>query len=151
MRNKEVMFSHNTDDWRTPSNIIESMKQHGFIDTFNYKCEGLYDEFANKYYYKKLYCNPPYSKLKEVVEWLKIQIENNCEVLLNIPSRTDTKYFHELLKLNPLIYFVKGRLKFGEYQKSSAPFPSLLIYIYKNSKIQKYDGGSVEEFIRKYL
>ena len=129
MRDKSVMFLHNTDNWKTPLSIIKIMKEKGFRDTFTYKGEGQYNEFDNTYYNEKLYCNPPYSKLKEVVEWLKIQVKNNCVILLNIPSRTDTRYFHELLKLKPIIYFVKGRLKFGEYQQSSAPFPSLFIYI----------------------
>lgn len=149
MKNKEVMFSHNTDNWKTPKEIMDIVTLKGFKDTFTYKSEK--DEFLNEYHNQKLYCNPPYSKLKEVVKWLEIQIKNGCEILLNIPSRTDTRYFHELLKYNPLIYFIKGRLKFGEYQQSSAPFPSLFVYIYNSNKPHIYDGGSVEEFIRRYL
>ena len=151
MKDKSVMFSHNTDNWKTPSSILEMMKEKGFKDTFTYKGEGEYNEFDNIYFNEKLYCNPPYSKLKDVVEWLKIQVENNCEIILNIPSRTDTRYFHDLLELNPIIYFIKGRLKFGEYQQSSAPFPSLFIYICKNSKTKIYDGGTIEKFKEKYL
>ena len=48
-----------------------------------------------------------------------------------IPSRTDTKYFHEYIykKPNAEIRFIKGRLKFGGKQKGSgsAPFPSMLV------------------------
>jgi site-specific DNA-methyltransferase (adenine-specific) len=48
-------------------------------------------------------------------------------VVLLIPSRTDTQYFHSYIykKENVEIRFLKGRLKFGD-SKNSAPFPSLL-------------------------
>lgn len=44
-----------------------------------------------------------------------------------MPARTDTKYFHELLKLKPKIYFIKGRLHFND-SKESAPFPTILLH-----------------------
>jgi len=46
-----------------------------------------------------------------------------------VPSRTDTKWFHEYVynKKNIIIEFIKGRLKFGN-GINSAPFPSMLIY-----------------------
>lgn len=151
MRDKKVMFSHNTDDWKTSTEIIQKFIEKGFKDTFKYKGIETYNEFECVYHNEKLYCNPPYSKLKNIVKWINTQIENNCVIVLNIPSRTDTKYFHQILELNPLIYFIKGRLKFGEHQKSSAPFPSLFVYISKGSKINTYDYGSVEKFMEKYL
>jgi len=43
-----------------------------------------------------------------------------------IPSRTDTKYFHNYIYGRAEIRFVKGRLKFGN-GKNSAPFPSMLV------------------------
>ena len=43
-----------------------------------------------------------------------------------IPSRTDTKYFHNYIYQRAEIRFIKGRLKFGE-ATSSAPFPSMLV------------------------
>tara|TARA_R100000700_G_C3127443_1_gene113994 strand:- start:234 stop:428 length:195 start_codon:yes stop_codon:yes gene_type:complete len=44
-----------------------------------------------------------------------------------IPSRTDTKYWHEFIFPNAhKIMFIKGRLKFGGHQ-NSAPFPSAIV------------------------
>ena len=46
-----------------------------------------------------------------------------------IPSRTDTKWFHDFIYNKAEIRFLKGRLKFGD-SKNSAPFPSMVV-IYK--------------------
>lgn len=43
-----------------------------------------------------------------------------------IPSRTDTRYFHNFIYKRAEIRFVKGRLKFGN-SNNSAPFPSMLV------------------------
>lgn len=43
-----------------------------------------------------------------------------------IPSRTDTRWFHEWIYGKAEIRFIKGRLKFGN-AKNSAPFPSMIV------------------------
>ena len=48
-----------------------------------------------------------------------------------VPSRTDTKWFHEYVLGKAEIRFVKGRLKFGD-SKESAPFPSMVV-IYRSN------------------
>jgi len=50
-----------------------------------------------------------------------------------IPSRTDTKYFHDYIYQRTEIRFVKGRLKFGD-RKNAAPFPSMLV-IFRGAKV----------------
>lgn len=61
----------------------------------------------------------------------------NTTVVLLIPSRTDTRYFHDYILGKAEIRFIKGRLTFwdmdGEKYKTGdfrsmtpAPFPSLL-------------------------
>jgi len=55
-------------------------------------------------------------------------------VVCLIPSRTDTKYWHEFIFPNAEIRFLKGRLKFGGH-KNSAPFPSAIVIF----------GGQVEK------
>lgn len=81
-----------------------------------------------------MFCNPPYS---EISKWVKKCYEEghkeNTLVALLIPSRTDTRYFHDYIINRAEIRFVKGRLKFGD-SKSSAPFPSMLV-IYYGAKV----------------
>jgi len=47
-----------------------------------------------------------------------------------IPSRTDTKYWHDYIMKADEIRFIKGRLKFGN-AKNSAPFPSCVVVFNK--------------------
>lgn len=74
-----------------------------------------------------MFCNPPYSHIKEWVEkcYREAQADNTLVVLL-IPSRTDTKYFHDFILNRAEIRFIKGRLKFGGHS-NSAPFPSMIV------------------------
>ena len=51
----------------------------------------------------------------------------NTIVVMLIPARTDTRYFHEFIYHKAReIRFIRGRLKFGD-QKNSAPFPSMVV------------------------
>lgn len=122
--NLKGCFSKNSDNWRTPSDRYQEYMKDGFIDCFPYMAD--YDEFENVYFHKKLFVNPPYSKLKLIPKWLKKQVDNGCLVHLLIPARTDTKYFHELLEMFPEVIFIKGRLHFND-SKAGAPFPSLIL------------------------
>lgn len=77
-----------------------------------------------------MFCNPPYSQIAKWVE--KCYEEGHKEntlVALLIPSRTDTRYFHDYIYNRAEIRFIKGRLKFGD-GKNSAPFPSMLVIFY---------------------
>lgn len=75
----------------------------------------------------RVFCNPPYSQIDKWVAkaFYETKQENTLVVLL-IPSRTDTRYFHNYIYGRAEIRFIKGRLKFGE-GKNSAPFPSMLV------------------------
>ena len=72
------------------------------------------------------FCNPPYGRAigkwtaKAVSEWKK-----GKTVVLLIPSRTDTKWWHSDIMQANEIRFIKGRLKFGS-AITGAPFPSAL-------------------------
>lgn len=74
-----------------------------------------------------MFCNPPYSNIGE---WVKKAFteghKENTTVVLLIPARTDTRYFHNYILHRSEIRFIKGRLKFGD-AKNSAPFPSMIV------------------------
>ena len=144
--NLKGCFSKETDNWKTPSNLYNFFIECGYIDTFPYKAE--YDEFEKNYFNEKLFINPPFSKMKEVTEWIYRQFENNNHIILLIPVRSDTQYFQKLLALKPSIWFVKGRLKYNDY--GTAPFPSIIMSFAKYSIIPYYLNGSVEEFINNH-
>jgi site-specific DNA-methyltransferase (adenine-specific) len=76
----------------------------------------------------KVFMNPPYGRA--IKDWLKKAHEEgqkpNTTVVCLIPARTDTKYWHDYVMKAQAIYFVKGRLKFGD-SGNSAPFPSAVV------------------------
>ena len=47
-------------------------------------------------------------------------------VVMLLPARTDTRWFHKYIYGQTEIRFIKGRLKFGE-ALNSAPFPSMIV------------------------
>ena len=76
-----------------------------------------------------MFVNPPYSDIKRWSEKCYKESLNGSTVVMLMPARTDTKYFHEWILGKAEIRFIKGRLKFGN-SKNGAPFPSIIV-IYK--------------------
>ena len=80
-----------------------------------------------------VWCNPPYGK--DIEAWVKkasYEIKQDyCNfIVMLIPARTDTKWFHNYVLPYSKIFYIKGRIKFGS-NKGSAPFPSLLAIYFK--------------------
>ncbi len=141
--NTDVMFSSVKDDWETPQEFFKKLNQE-FNFTLdpcandkNHKCtryftkeqNGLVQSWNNEI----VFCNPPYGK--EIKEWVKkcyIESQSCATVVMLIPSRTDTSYFHDYIYGKAEIRFIRGRLKFGN-SKNGAPFPSMVV-IYKNKE-----------------
>ena len=84
-----------------------------------------------------VFCNPPYGKA--IKDWVKKSSEEakkpGTTVVMLIPARTDTSYFHDYIyqKPNVDVRFVRGRLKFGD-GKNSAPFPSMVVIFKQNAE-----------------
>ena len=84
---------------------------------------------------ERVFCNPPYGK--EISKWIeKAFIENKrgTMVVLLLPARTDTRWFHDFIYKKHEIRFIRGRLKFND-GKQAAPFPSMVVVMeVKNEK-----------------
>ena len=144
MANINGCFLHNKDDWSTPKKLYEALMEKGFSDPYPLFSK---EDNLNKIYdsSSRLFINPPYSKIKEWTEFVKRNIK--CEILLLIPARTDTRYFSELVKFEPDIFFIKGRLHFGD-SSQSAPFPSMIMWFNPYyPKWRSYVNVSLDEFI----
>lgn len=74
-----------------------------------------------------MFCNPPYS---QIAKWVKKAWEEstkpNTVVVMLIPARTDTRYFHEYIQHRSEVRFIKGRLRFSGATEN-APFPSMVV------------------------
>lgn len=74
------------------------------------------------------FCNPPYGR--EIDKWVaKACAEargGHAATVMLLPSRTDTRWWHEYVIPFGETRFLRGRLKFGS-AKNSAPFPSAVV------------------------
>ena len=78
------------------------------------------------------FVNPPYSQIAQWANKCEQEWLNGKTVILLIPPRTDTKYFHSHIYRKARLRFIKGRLKFRDpetgKEMASAPFPSMLCF-----------------------
>lgn len=133
--NRGLMFSSKTDLWSTPQDFFDNLdKEFGFtLDACalpeNAKCEYYYtpeDDGLKQAWKGVVWCNPPYGR--QIGDWVRKAVQSALEgatVVMLLPARTDTKWFHELVYRRAEIRFIPGRLKFGGAEHS-APFPSMV-------------------------
>jgi len=77
----------------------------------------------------KVFCNPPYGRA--IHAWVRKCWEESRKpdtlVVMLIPARTDTAYFHDYIYHRAReIRFIRGRLHFNE-SRNAAPFPSMVV------------------------
>lgn len=130
----KVLFSSNKEDWETPQDLFNELnKEFNFtVDVAsseeNYKCNRYYTEKENglkqNWDNEIVWCNPPYGR--KIGDCVKKASESKATVVMLLPARTDTKWFHKYIYNKAKIRFIKGRLKFGN-SVNSAPFPSMIV------------------------
>ena len=142
--NTDVMFSSKSDAWSTPPAFFAELNREFHFDLdpcadeLNHKCDTYYTIAENGLLQTwgghRVFCNPPYGR--EIGLWVEKAYRTNEKhgnlVVMLLPARTDTKWFHEYIYHKAEIRFIRGRLKFGG-SKNSAPFPSMVV-IYKDRK-----------------
>lgn len=138
MKGIKVLLSSKSIEWATPQGFYDKLNSefHFTLDPCanetNAKCAKYYtrieDGLKQDWGGEIVFCNPPYGR--ELGKWVrKCRMESwkpNTKVVMLIPARTDTRWFHEHIYNKAEIRFLKGRLKFGN-SKASAPFPSMLV------------------------
>ena len=134
MKNK-IHFSSNSNEWATPQDFFDELDKefHFTLDPCatkeNAKCKKFYTIEDNgllmPWNNEVVFCNPPYGR--EIKHWVQKASEaKGGIVVMLLPARTDTIYFHKYIYHRTWIRFLKGRLKFGG-SKNSAPFPSMVV------------------------
>lgn len=134
--NKDLMFSSATDLWETPQSFFDALNEEFDFETDvcalpeNAKCERYFtpeDDGLAQEWTGVCWCNPPYGR--EIGKWVQKAAmpahRNGATVVMLLPARTDTKWFHRYIYGKAEIRFITGRLKFGG-SKNSAPFPSMI-------------------------
>lgn len=125
-------------DWRTPAAVVEVVRLalrgridldpcagrrgHGEANIRRPSC-GLEEPWAGR-----VFVNPPFDELDRWAAKCRREHEGRgAEVILLLPARTDTAYWHEEIASATAVCFWRGRMRF-EGAKSSAPFPTALAY-----------------------
>lgn len=80
------------------------------------------DGLARSWAGERVFCNPPY---RDIAPWLQKAREAALAVFL-VPSRTDTRWWHDYAMGADEIRFIRGRLTFSG-QENPAPFPSVVL------------------------
>lgn len=133
--NTDLHFSSKSNEWATPHSFFNELnKEFNFTldpasTVENAKCKKFFTEEDNglvkSWDNEIVFCNPPYGR--GLKEWVKKASESKGGlVVMLIPARTDTSYFHDYIYNKAEIRFLRGRLKFGD-SKNSAPFPSMIV------------------------
>lgn len=138
MNMNKALFSSASIEWATPQDLYDKLNDefHFTLDPCalpaNAKCAKFYtpedDGLKQDWGGEIVFCNPPYGR--QLGSWVrKCREENwkpNTKVVMLIPARTDTRWFHDHIYNKSEIRFIKGRLKFGD-SMTSAPFPSMIV------------------------
>ena len=133
-----VHFMSQRLDWQTPDDVYAKLDAE-----FHFDCDpcphnphpdldGLTMEWG-----RSNFVNPPYGR--EIPKWIKKGYEESLKgkiVVFLIPSRTDTRWWHDYIMKATEIRFIKGRLKF-KGATNSAPFPSAVVVFKPNPKEQE--------------
>ena len=126
MNTSKVHFTANRDNWKTPKVFYEKLNEEFNFDFDpcppNPEFDGLEIEWGNCNF-----VNPPYGNI--ISKWLEKAVDeqsNGKTSVFLIPSRTDTRWWHNFVMNADEIRFIKGRLHFDDH-KNPAPFPSCVV------------------------
>jgi len=120
------LFSSASMHWSTPKDLYAELDNEFH---FNDDPCPLYatEDGLSRSWGTSTYVNPPYGR--QITAWIKKGYEESLlgkVIVMLIPSRTDTRWWHNYVMKATEIRFLRGRLKFGE-AKNSAPFPSAVV------------------------
>lgn len=139
----KALFTSSKEDWETPQDFYDRLnaKYH-----FKWDLAASDDNAKCSYYFTRddnsleqdweglsgnLFLNPPYGR--ELKLWVKkaatTGLKDKQNLVMLIPSRTDTSYWHDYIFNHAEIKFLRGRLKFevDGVSGDSAPFPSAVV------------------------
>src|SRR5215212_2292666 len=137
------MYSSKGEEWWTPLDLYRKLNDefHFTTDpcaepTNRLGCKIFYTKQDNglyKQWHGNVFCNPPYGKQskKWIAKCANYAAQGLGTVVMLIPARVDTSWFHDYMwtKPNVDIRFIRGRLRFEnpDHKLNTAPFPSMVV------------------------
>jgi site-specific DNA-methyltransferase (adenine-specific) len=121
-----VVFSSKRMDWRTPADVYAALQAEFGFDFDPCPPDPAFDGLAIPWGASN-FVNPPYGRqLPKWVAKAHKEAQLGKTVVMLVPSRTDTRWWHDHAMTADEIRCVKGRLKF-QGAAHNAPFPSCVI------------------------
>jgi DNA N-6-adenine-methyltransferase (Dam) len=122
------LFRSTSNEWGTPAALYEQLDaEFGFTyDPCPLWDGGLISDGLLAEWDDVTFCNPAYSHIAKWVRKAYNEWRKGRTVVLLIPSRTDTRWWHDYVMKATEIRFIRGRLKFGD-ATTGAPFPSCVV------------------------
>lgn len=143
------------DDWPTPPafykllaeefpfdlDVAASESNHRCERWFSIKQNGLSQEWTGM-----VWCNPPYGRgIGQWIEKAYLASLRGATVVMLLPVRSDTSWWHEFVLGVAEVRLLRGRLGFAGTKPGRAPFPScVLVY-----RAEKKDTGLVSYDVRR--
>lgn len=143
-----VHFSRQSDEWQTPDGLfmaldaefrfgldVAATRQNAKVHPFFTKdddaliCDWRVGERG-----RVCWMNPPYSQCRAFIAKAAAEAARGCTVVALVPSRTDTRWWHEHVwdrerhaaRPGVEVRFLKGRVTFSG-ASAGAPFPSAVV------------------------
>lgn len=136
----EGVYSSRSDEWGTPLDFYAMLDREfrftldACATAIHAKCERFYSASDNglvqDWRGERVFVNPPYSKAEFWMEKCYREAEKGTLVVVLIPARTDTGWWHRWAMKASEVRFVRGRLRFDagvRVGRINAPFPSAVI------------------------
>ena len=132
--------------WETPQELFDQLDSYFHFDLDvcalpeNAKCERYFTpemDGLSQTWTGTCWMNPPYGR--EIGAWLEkayVSSRKGATVVCLIPSKTDTKWWHEFVTKGE-IGFIRGRLHFGT--KDTAPFSNTVV-VFRPESVRKPKG-----------
>ena len=129
------LFSSTRLDWATPTALYQALDAEfrfavdACADNGNAKCANFLraDEGLAVDWPSPAFVNPPFGR--EIPKWIAKaheQAQRGVTVVALVPSRTDTRWFHDFILNQAEIRFIRGRLHFDD-GGGRATFPSAIV------------------------
>lgn len=122
---KSIPFTSASQDWRTPKSTYAGLDAEFHFNDDPCPQHSLVDGLSRAWG-SCTFVNPPFKNIAQWVGKAYEQFLNGKTVVLLIPARTDTRWWHEFCMKATEIRFIRGRLKY-EGAKFNAPFPSCVV------------------------
>lgn len=150
MSQPDIFIGDRATDWATPRAFLDWLDHErswvpnldAAADIRNTKAPHFFnesDDGLSKEWYGNVWLNPPYGRA--IPEWLEkcneqIKRKEVESIMVLVPARTDTKWFHELIMPHAyLVFLIKGRFnheRSNAVAGANAPFPSMLVWYRKH-------------------